>query len=233
MALLLLFCCSVWLFAIPWTAACQASLSFTISQSLLKLMSIHLILCHPLLLLPSTFPSIRVFPMSQLFVLGGQRIGTSVSASVHPMNIHSWFPLGLTGFICLQSKGLSRVFSSTTIQKHQFFNAQPSLWSNFHIHTWLQETPQLWLYRPLLTKWCLCFLVCCLVCHSFFPPRSKCLLISWLLSPSAVISKPKKIKSATVSAFSPSICLEVMGPDAMILVFWMLSFKPVISQNQL
>ena len=126
MALLLLFCCSVWLFAIPWTAACQASLSFTISQSLLKLMSIHLILCHPLLLLPSTFPSIRVFPMSQLFVLGGQRIGTSVSASVHPMNIHSWFPLGLTGFICLQSKGLSRVFSSTTIQKHQFFGTQPS-----------------------------------------------------------------------------------------------------------
>ena len=160
--LLLLFSRSVWLFAIPWAAACQASLSFTISQSLLKLMSIHLILCHPLLLLPSTFPSIRVFPLSQIFVLGGRRIGISVSASAHPMNIHSWFPLELTGFICLQSKGLSRVFSSTTIQKHQFFSAQLSLWSNSHIHTWLLEKTHLWLYRPLSTKWTLCFSICCL-----------------------------------------------------------------------
>ena len=127
-------------FATPWTAAHQTSLSFTISQSFLKLMStesmmppIQLILCHPLLL-PSIIPSIRISPVSQLFTLGSQRIATSASASVLPMNIQDWFPLGLTGLINLQSMGFSRVFSSTTIQKHQFFSAQPSLWSNSHIH---------------------------------------------------------------------------------------------------
>ena len=110
----------VQLFQTPWTVARQASLSFTISQSLLKLTSVesmipsnHLILCRPLLLLPSIFPSIRVFPMSQLFASGGQSIG--VSASVLPKNIQDSFPLGLTGWISLQSKGLSRVFSSTTV----------------------------------------------------------------------------------------------------------------------
>ena len=84
---------------------------------------------------PQPFLASGSFPVSRLFVPGGQRIGASVSASVHPMNIHSWFPLGLTGFICLQSKGLSRVFSSTTIQNHQFFKAQPSSWPSSHIHT--------------------------------------------------------------------------------------------------
>ena len=138
----------VWLFATPWTAACQASLSITNSWSLLKLMSIksmmpsnHLILCHPLLLLPSIFPSIRVFQMSQFFTSGSQSIGGLVIASVPSMNIQDWFPLGLTGWISLQSKGLSRVFSNTTNQKHQFFWAQLSLWSNSHIHTWLLEKP--------------------------------------------------------------------------------------------
>ena len=98
--------------------------------------------CCPLLLLPSIFPSIRVFfPASQFFASGGQSIGVSVSASVLPMNIQDWFPLGLTGWVSLQSKGLSRVFSNTTVQKHQFFNVQLSLWSIFHIHTWLQEKP--------------------------------------------------------------------------------------------
>ena len=113
------------LFATPWTAALQASLSFTISQNLFKLMSMgsmmpsnHLVLCHPLLLLPSIFPSIRIFSMSWLFASGGQSIGTS--ASVFPMNIRSWFPLGWTGLISLQSKGLSRVFSSTPVWKHQW-----------------------------------------------------------------------------------------------------------------
>ena len=123
----------VQLFVNPWTAAWQASLSLIIiSWSLLKLMSIelvipsnHLILCQPLLLLPSIFPSIRVFPMSQFFKSGSQSIG--VSASVLPMNIQDWFPLGLTGLISLQSKGLSRVFSKTTVQKHQFFGVQLSL----------------------------------------------------------------------------------------------------------
>ena len=94
------------LFATPWTAACQASLSITNSQSLLKHMSIesvmpfnHIILCHPFLLLPSIFSSIRVFLMSQFFASGSQRIGASSSASVFPMNIQYWFPLGLTGLI--------------------------------------------------------------------------------------------------------------------------------------
>ena len=130
-----------------WTVARQASLSFTISQNFLKLRSTesvmpsnHLILCCPLLLLPSIFPSIRVvsFLLSWLFPSGGQSIGAS--ASDLPMNIQGWFPLGLTGLILL-SKGLSRVFSSTTVQKHQFFGAQPSLWSSSHICTWLLEKP--------------------------------------------------------------------------------------------
>ena len=77
------------------------------------------------------------FPMSMFFTSGGQCIGVSASESVHPMNIQDWYPLGLTGWISLQSKGLSRVCSSTTVQKHQFFSAQLSLWSNSHIHTWL------------------------------------------------------------------------------------------------
>ena len=113
----------VWLFVTPWTAAHPASLSFSISQSLSKLMSIelmmpsnHFILCHPLSLLPSIIPSIRVFPMSWLFASGGQSIGASASASLLQMSIQDWFPLVLTGLISLQSKGLSRVFSSTTIR---------------------------------------------------------------------------------------------------------------------
>ena len=124
----------VWLFATPWIAAHQASLSITNSWSLLKLMSIesmmpsnHLILCRPLLLLPSIFTSIRVFQMNQLFTSGGQSIGVSASASVLPVNIQGWFPLGWTGWISLRSKGLSRAFCNTTVQKHQFFSAQLSL----------------------------------------------------------------------------------------------------------
>ena len=91
------------------------------------MLSNHLILCCPLLLLPSIFPSIRVFPMSQLFASGGQSIGTSTLARVLPVNIQHWFPLGLTGLISSQFKELSRVFSSSSIRKHQFFHAQPSL----------------------------------------------------------------------------------------------------------
>ena len=140
--------CCVWLFATPWTVACQASLSITNSQSLLKLISIesmmpsnHFILCRPLLLLPSIFSSIRVFSNDQFFTSGGQIIGVSASESVLPMNIQDWYPLGSTGWISLQSRGLSRVFFDTTVQKHQFFGAQLSLQSNSHIHTWLLEKP--------------------------------------------------------------------------------------------
>ena len=108
--------------------------------SKLVMPSNHLILCHPLLL-PQSFPESRSFPISQFFTSGRQCIGVSASASVLPMNIQDWFPLGLTGWIPLQSKGLSRVFSNTTVQQHQFFSTQLSLWSNSHIHTWLLEKP--------------------------------------------------------------------------------------------
>ena len=143
--------------------------SITQSGSLLKLMSIepvmpsnHHILCCPILLLPSIFPSIRAFPMSQFFESGGQSIEASISASVLLMNIQDWFPLGLTDWISLQSKGLSRVFFNTTVQKHQFFSTQLYLWSNSHISTWLLGKPQLWLYGPLSAKRCLCFVIRCL-----------------------------------------------------------------------
>ena len=88
---------------------------------------------------PQFFPASGSFPMSWLFASGGQSIGVSASASVLPMNIQGWFPLGLTNLISLQSKGFSRVFSNTTVQKHQFFGAQPSWWFNSHTHTWLWE----------------------------------------------------------------------------------------------
>ena len=130
-----------------------------VSQSLLRFMSVdsmmpssHLTLCHQLLILPSIFSSIRVFFNEWIFTSGGQSIRASASASLLLMDIQSWFPLGLTDLMSLQSKGLSRVLSNTTIQKHQFFNAKPCLWSNSHIHTRLLETPQLWLDRPLLAK---------------------------------------------------------------------------------
>ena len=139
---------SVWLFATPWTAARQASLSITNSQRLLKLMSIklvmpsnHFILCCPFSSCLQSFPAPGSFPMTGLFASGGQNIGVSASASVLPMNIQDWFPLGLTGWISLQSKELSREFSNTTVWKHQFFRTQPSLWSNSHIHIWLLEKP--------------------------------------------------------------------------------------------
>ena len=118
----------------PWTAACQASLSITNSWSLLKLMSVES-WCHPTIsssvipfssCLPS-FPASGSFPMSRFFTSGGQSIGVSDSASILPMNIQDWFPLGRTGWISLQPKGLSRVFSNTTVQKHQFFGTQLSL----------------------------------------------------------------------------------------------------------
>ena len=154
----------VWLFVTPWTAACQAPLSFIVSQSLLKFMSIesvmlsnHFTLCCPLLLLPLVFPSISVltFPSTGVLVFPSIRVFSNESAfcirwpkywsfrfSISPPNDYSgWFPLGLTSLISLLSKGLAGVFSSTTIWKHQFFGAQASLWSNSHMHTRLLEKP--------------------------------------------------------------------------------------------
>ena len=139
----------VQLFATPWTAAHQAYLSITNCQSLLKLMSIdsempsnHLILCCPHLLPPSIFPSIRVFSNeSVLHIRWTKYWSFGFSISVLPMNIQDWSPLGWTGWISMQSKGLLRVFPNTTVQKHQFFGAQLSSQSNSHIYTWPLDKP--------------------------------------------------------------------------------------------
>ena len=135
------------LFVIPWTTACQASLSITNCQSPPKLMSIesvmtsnHLILCRPLLL-PSIFPSISVFSNESALCISWPKGGVSASTLVLPINTQDWPPLGWTGWISLQSKGLSRVFSNTTVKTHQFFGAQLSSESNSNIHTWLLEKP--------------------------------------------------------------------------------------------
>ena len=121
----------------PWTLAHQVPLSFTISQSLLGflyiesvMLSNHLILCHPFLLLPSIFPSLRVFTTVKELKL---------QPSVPPMNIQDWFPLVLTGLICLLSRGLSRVFSNTTVWKHEFFGSQLALWSDSHVHNYCKN----------------------------------------------------------------------------------------------
>ena len=183
------------LFATLWTAAHQTSLSFTNTRSLLKLMSIesvipsnHLILCCPLLL---SFSASGSFPMSPLLASGDQSIGAL--ASVIPLIIQGWFPLGLTGLISLLSKGLSRVFCGTTPQKHQFLGSHSSLWSNSHICAWLLEknialTVQTFVNKvmSLLFNMLSWFVVA-------FLPRSKHLLILWLQSPSTVILEPKKI----------------------------------------
>ena len=137
--------CHVQLFVSPLTTTPQASCpssspgvcsnSCPLGQWCYPTISSSVILFSHL----QSFPASRSFLMCQLFTLGGQSIGASTSASVFPMHIQGWFPLGLTGLISLQSKGLSRVFSKTTVQKHQFFGAQPSLWPNSHIHTWLEK----------------------------------------------------------------------------------------------
>ena len=137
----------VQLIATSWTTAGQASLPITNSQSYPHSWPLHW-WCHPTIsssVIPlssclQSFPASGSFQMSQLFASGGQSIGVSASISVLPMNTQDWSPLGWTGWISLQFKGLSRVFN-TTVQKHQFFGAQPSIWSNCHIHTWLLEKP--------------------------------------------------------------------------------------------
>ena len=130
-------------FVTPWTTACQVSLSPRVCSHSSPLIW----WCHPDTSSSATpfsfclqsFPGSRSFPMSQLFTLGGQSIGPLASASILPINIQSWFPLGLTGLISLQSKRFSKIFFSTTIRKHQFFSAQLSFWSSFPICTWVLE----------------------------------------------------------------------------------------------
>ena len=136
----------VQLFATPWIAAHPASLSITNSRSSLRLRSIksvmpssHLILCRPLSSCPQSLSASESFPMSQLFAWGGQSTGVSALVSFLPKKFQGWSPSEWTGWISLQSKGLSRVISNTTVQKHQFFGAQLSSQSNSHIHTWPLE----------------------------------------------------------------------------------------------
>ena len=226
-------CCSVtrsWLFVTPWTAAHQASLSLTISWSLPKFMSIvsvmpsnHLSLCLPLLLLPSAFPSIRVFSSESALHIRWPKYW---SFSTSPSN-EVWFPLRLSGFISLLSKGLARVFSRTTVWNHKFFSssllsllygpALTSILDYWKDHS-LDYTDFGWQSDVFafytLSRFVIAFL-----------PRSSCFLVSWLQSPSAVILEPKKRKSDTASTFLPSICYEVIVPDTMILVFWILNFN--------
>ena len=148
-------CCSlllscVWLFVTPWlqhTRLPCPSLSSWVCWNSCSLSQ----WCHPIISssvtsfssCPQSFPASGSLPTSRLFTSGGQSIGASGSASVLPMNILGWFPLGLTSLISWQSKRLSKVFSSTIVQKHLFFGAQLSLWSNSHSHTWLLEKPKL------------------------------------------------------------------------------------------
>ena len=163
--------------------------------------------------------------MSQFFTSGGQSIRVSASASALPMNIQDWFPLGLTDLISFQSKGLSRVFSSTQFKginsSALSFLYGPTLTSIMTTGKTIALTRLtlvnkiMSLHFKMLSRFVIAFL-----------PRSKYLLISWLQSPSAVIFEPKKIKSVTVFIVSPSICHEVMGLDTMILHFWILNFKP-------
>ena len=221
----------VQLFATPWIAAHQASLSFIISWSLLKLMSIekvmpfnHLVLCCPLLLLPSVFPSIRLFSSESALPFRWPKYW-SFSFSISPSNEYSelisvrvdWLDLlAVQGTL----KSLLQHHSSkaSILQRSAFFMVQLS-----HPYMTTRKTIALiiWTFvdkvMSLLFNMLSRFLI-------VFLPRCKCLLISWLQSPSAVILEPKIMKSVTVSVVSPSICHEVMGPDAMILVFWMLSF---------
>ena len=164
--------------------------------------------------------------MSQFFTSGGRNIGVSAFTSVLPMNIQDWFPLGLTGLISLQTKGLSRVFSNTTVCKH----LRRSAFFMIHLsHPYVTTGKTIALTRQTFVSKIMSlpfntlsrFVIALL-------PRSQCLLISWLQSPSAVILEPRKIKCLTVSFVSTSV-YEVMGPNVMILVFWMLSFKLAFS----
>ena len=149
----------VQLFGTPWTAARQASLSITNSRSSLRLMSIepvmpssHLIFCRPLLLLPLIPPSISLRQWVNSSHEVAKVLEFSVLASFLPKKSQGWYPSKWTGWISLQTKGLSRVSSNTTVQKHEFFCTQPSSQSNSHIHTWPLEKPQPWLDGPSLAK---------------------------------------------------------------------------------
>ena len=162
---------------------------------------------------PQSLSGSGSFPMSQLFTWGGQSTRVSASASVLPMNTQDWFPLGWTGWISLQSKGLLRVFSNTTVQKASIF--QHSAFFTVQLsHPYMTTGKTIDLIRRTFVGkvMSLPFNMLSRLVITFFA-RSKCLLISLLQSPSAMILEPKIIKSDTISTVSPSISHEVMGPD--------------------
>ena len=219
-----------------WTAACQASLSITISWSLLKFISIelvmpsnHLVLCCPLLLLPSIFPSIRIFSDESALCIRWPKYW-SFSFSIDPSNEYSGlisFRIDWLDFLAVQRtlKGLLQHHRSkaSILRCSAFFMVQLShpymtTGKTIKLTSWTFVGKVMSLLFDMLSRLVIAFL-----------SRSKRLLISWLQSPSEVILEPKKMKSLTVYIVSPSICHEVMGPDAMIFIFWMLRFKPVFS----
>ena len=167
---------------------------------------------------PQSCPASGSFQMSQLYASGGQRIGVSASTSVLPMNTQGWSPLGWTGWISLQSKGLSRVFSTPQFKSINSsalsFLYSPTLtsvhdyWKNHSLTRWTFVGKVMSLLFNMLSRLVITLL-----------PRSKCLLIWWLQSPSAVILEPPKIKFVTVSTVSPTIWHKVMGSDSINLVF--------------
>ena len=180
----------------------------------------HLILCHPLLLPPSIFSASGSFPVSQFFASSGQSIGASALSSVLPMNIQGWFPLGWTGLTSLLSKSLLQHYISkaSILWCLAFFMIQLShpymtTGKTIALTLWIFVSKVTSLLFNMLFRWVIGFL-----------PRSKCVLISWLQSPSAVILEPQKTKSVIVSIVSPFICHEVLWLDAMIFVFWNVEF---------
>ena len=223
----------VWLFVNPWTAAHQTSLSITNSESLVKFKSIesvipsnHHILRCPLLFLPSIFPSIRVFSNETVLCIRCSKYW-SFSFSISPSNEY-W------GLISFRMDWLDLLAVQGTLKsllQHHSSTASVLWYSTFFIVQLLH--PYMTTGKTIaLTRWTFVSKIMSLLFNMLsrlvvaFLPRSKHLLISRLQSPSAVILEPRKIKSATVSTVSPSICREMMGPDAMILVFWTLSFRP-------
>ena len=188
----------IWLFVTPWTAAHQALLSFTISHSLLKIMSIesmmpsnHLILCRPLLLLPSIFPNIRVFSNESVLLIRWPKY-CSFCFSISSFNEYSEMISFMMDWLdLLAAQEILKNLLQHYNQKPQFFGTWPSLWSNSHICTRLLEKPELWLDRPLSAVMPLLFNILSRFVIAFLP-RSKCLLISWLQSHLQWFGNPRK-----------------------------------------
>ena len=224
------------LFATPWIAAHQASLSITNSRSLLKLMPIesvmlssHLILCRPLLVLPPIPTSIRVFS-NESTICTRWPTYWSFSFSISPSDEHP-------GLISFRTNWLDLLAVQGTLKSLlQHHSSKASIfWCSAFLTVQLSHPYMTTGETIALTRWTFVGKVMSLLFNMLsrlvitFLPRSKRLFISWLQSPSAVILEPQKIKSDTVSTVSPSVSHEVMGPDSMILVFWMLNFKPAFS----